>query len=85
MRVKGVEMFQVDIPTAEVQSKLLLKYSEFQNTGGQCLLGIIQGIDQVQAKAVCFHIWRSTATDIHEAVHIINISEITRSRANIHN
>ena len=73
-------MFQVDIPTAEVQSKLFLKYSEFQNTGG-----IIWGIDQVRARAVCFCIWRSTATDIHEAVHISDISEITSSGANIHN
>jgi hypothetical protein len=32
--VKGVESFQVNIPTAEVQSKLLFKYSEFMVEDG---------------------------------------------------
>ena len=35
MRIRGVETVQVDIQTAEIQVKLLFKYSEFVVESGE--------------------------------------------------
>ena len=59
--------------------------TEYWNTGGQCLLGITQGFEQVWTRTICFCNWRSNATDICKAVSVSNVVEISRIKVFICN